>query len=169
MIGVGAGAVGDVYRPLVLILAMCGLRIREATALDVGDVDRVRKRIRVRASKTGRARDVPLPATVETALDLDRPGDAPLLTGPEGRRVRDNSFRRRQFAWAKQEVGLPEGLRIHDLRHTVASLAIAAGADLKVVQAMLGNASATMTLDLYGHLLDRRLGEVAAAMDGLLG
>jgi integrase len=45
----------------------------------------------------------------------------------------------------------------HGLRHTAASLAIAAGADLKVVQQMLGHKSATMTLDLYGHLFESRL------------
>lgn len=44
-------------------------------------------------------------------------------------------------------------------------LAIAASADVKVVQAMLGHATATMTLDRYGHLLPDRLDEVAEAMD----
>ncbi|RKS06813.1 phage integrase family protein [Nocardiopsis sp. Huas11] len=48
---------------------------------------------------------------------------------------------------------------------TAASLAIAAGADVKVVQAMLGHATATMTLDRYGHLFPDRLDEVAEAMD----
>ncbi len=47
----------------------------------------------------------------------------------------------------------------------VASLAIASGADVKVVQQMLGHKSATMTLDLYGHLFEHRLDEVASAMD----
>jgi integrase len=53
----------------------------------------------------------------------------------------------------------------HGQRHTAASLAIAAGADVKVVQQMLGHKSATMTLDLYGHLFDDRLDEVADALD----
>jgi len=46
-----------------------------------------------------------------------------------------------------------------------ASLAIASGADVKVVQRMLGHASAAMTLDQYGHLFGDRLDEVADAMD----
>ncbi len=50
-------------------------------------------------------------------------------------------------------------------RHTAASLAIAAGANVKVVQTMLGHKSATMTLDLYGHLFENQLDEVADAMD----
>ena len=57
------------------------------------------------------------------------------------------------------------GFRPHELRHTVASLAIATGAGLKVVQQMLGHKSATMTLDLYDHLFGDRLDVVADAMD----
>jgi site-specific recombinase XerD len=51
------------------------------------------------------------------------------------------------------------------LRHTAASLAIAAGANVKIVQTMLGHKSATMTLDLYGHLFADQLDEVADRMD----
>ena len=57
------------------------------------------------------------------------------------------------------------GFTPHELRHTAASLAIASGADVKVVQQMLGHKSATMTLDLYGHLFGDRLDVVADAMD----
>ena len=46
----------------------------------------------------------------------------------------------------------PEGFRFHDLRHYLASLLIASGADVKVVQARLRHASAKTTLDTYGHL-----------------
>jgi integrase len=54
---------------------------------------------------------------------------------------------------------------IHDLRHTAASLAIAAGANVKVVQRMLGHASAAMTLDSYADLFDDDLDAVALALD----
>jgi integrase len=47
------------------------------------------------------------------------------------------------------------------LRHTTASLAISAGTNVKVVRRMLGHATAAMTLDLYGHLLDDDLTGVA--------
>jgi Phage integrase family len=54
---------------------------------------------------------------------------------------------------ARRKVpGLPEGFRFHDLRHYLASLLIASGADVKVVQARLRHASAKTTLDTYGHL-----------------
>jgi integrase len=68
------------------------------------------------------------------------------------------------FIPAVEATGLT-GLTPHGLRHTAASLAIAAGADVKVVQTMLGHASATMTLDLYGHLYADRLDEIADRMD----
>ncbi|MEU4014894.1 tyrosine-type recombinase/integrase [Microbacterium sp. NPDC028030] len=53
----------------------------------------------------------------------------------------------------------------HDLRHTAASLAISAGANVKAVQRMLGHASAAMTLDTYADLFEDDLDEVAAALD----
>ena len=49
----------------------------------------------------------------------------------------------------------------HDLRQTAASLAIHAGANPKVVQRMLGHASAAMTLDVYADLFDSDLTSVA--------
>jgi integrase len=57
------------------------------------------------------------------------------------------------------------GFHPHELRHTPASLAIASGVDVKVVQQMLGHNSATMTLDLYGNIFGDRLDVVADAMD----
>ena len=54
---------------------------------------------------------------------------------------------------------------VHDLRHTAASLAISAGANVKVVQRMLGHASAAMTLDVYADLFSDDLGAVADAHD----
>jgi len=47
---------------------------------------------------------------------------------------------------------LPGGFRFHDLRHYLASLLVASGADVKKVQARLRHASAKTTLDMYGHL-----------------
>ena len=52
----------------------------------------------------------------------------------------------------------------HDLRHTAASLAISAGANPKVVQRMLGHASAAMTLDVYADLFDSDLSSVAESV-----
>jgi integrase len=49
-------------------------------------------------------------------------------------------------------VGLPAAFRFHELRHYYASLLIADGASVKVVQARLRHASAKTTVDVYGHL-----------------
>jgi integrase len=57
---------------------------------------------------------------------------------------------------------LPRG---HDLRHTAATLAIQAGAHPKVIQAMLGHWSITVTLDRYGHLFPSLPEELAERMD----
>ena len=53
----------------------------------------------------------------------------------------------------------------HELRHTCASLAISAGANVKVLQSLLGHKTATLTLDRYGHLFPDDLGRIADAFD----
>lgn len=155
------------YAPFVMLLGTTGLRLGEACALDVGDVDVRRGRVRVRRSKTGRGRDAPVPRSVLAMLDLDRPKDAPLFVTSTGGRVDKDHWRQRHWVPARDALGVV-GLRPHDLRHTAASLAIHSGASVKSVQAMLGHASAAMTLDLYSHLFDRALDDVAVRMDGLL-
>jgi hypothetical protein len=65
-------------------------------------------------------------------------------------------------------AGLPE-VRVHDLRHTAASLCLGAGADPKVVQRVLGHATAAMTMDLYGHLADASLWQAARRIGGTTG
>jgi integrase len=80
------------------------------------------------------------------------------------RQHRARHFRRRHFDPAASAVGLAR-LVPHELRHTAASLAISAGASIKGVQAMLGHASATLTLDRYGHLFPNELDAVADRLD----
>ena len=58
-----------------------------------------------------------------------------------------------------------DGLTPHELRHTCASLAIAAGANVKVLQTLLGHKAATLTLHRYGHLFPDDLGLIADAFD----
>jgi integrase len=50
-----------------------------------------------------------------------------------------------------------------DLRHTCASLAISAGANVKVLQTLLGHKTATLTLERYGHLFPDDPGRIADA------
>lgn len=78
--------------------------------------------------------------------------------------MRSGTFRQGALIEAARSVGIP-GFHPHELRDTAASLAIASGADIKVVQQMMGHKSAVMTLDQYGHLFPDRLDVVADAMD----
>lgn len=153
--------------PMVWLLATTGLRVGECIALDVGDVDTKRRRLRVRQSKGGQGRDVPVPASVLAMLPLRGRGRTePLFVGPRGR-LDQRGWSRDVFEPARRAIGRPD-LHVHDLRHTAASLAIASGADVKQVQAMLGHKSAAMTLDVYAGLFNRGLDDVGVRMDGLL-
>ena len=89
-----------------------------------------------------------------------------MFTSPDGDHIDPDNFRHRIWTPAVAAAGLAP-LRIHDLRHTTASLAIAAGADVKMLQTMLGHASAVMTLDRYGHLMPGRAQDVADRLDAL--
>ena len=75
-----------------------------------------------------------------------------VFTAPEGGPLRVSNFRRKVWLPAVAPSDAPDGLRVHDLRHTAASLAISAGASIKAVQHMLGHKNVTITLDRYSHL-----------------
>ena len=66
---------------------------------------------------------------------------------------------------AVEAAGLPEDLRIHDLRHTCAALLVAQGAHPKAIQAHLGHSSIQVTLDLYGHLFPDEMDRLAERLD----
>jgi integrase len=84
-----------------------------------------------------------------------------VFTAPQGGPLREQKFVAGIFKPAAARAGLPHRLRFHDLRHTCASLLIAQGASIKAVQAQLGHASATVTLDRYGHLFPDELQQLA--------
>ena len=168
------------YRLVVLFLAYTGVRFGEMAALKVKRLDFDRARAFVAESvtplqgqgmvwgtpKSHQRRSVPIPDFLledltKQVIDL---GPEDLVFGGirNNQPLRATVFRT-AFKAAATHIGIPD-LHPHELRHTAASLAIAAGADVKVVQQMLGHASASMTLDTYGHLFQDRLDEVAAAL-----
>ena len=71
------------------------------------------------------------------------------------------------FQTAVTEVGLPR-IRLHDLRHTAASLMLASGVPVKVVSEMFGHASSTITLSVYGHVMPGMGEEAGAALSASL-
>ena len=152
---------------MVWLLATTGVRVGECCALNVGDVDARRGRLRVRKSKNGTARDVPVPASTLAMLDLARAKGEPLFTSARGRRLGVANWRHRAFAPAAEAVGMPE-LHVHDLRHTAASLMIRSGATPKDVQRALGHRSASVTLDIYAGHWDDALDGVSARMESML-
>ncbi|MFE1127751.1 MULTISPECIES: tyrosine-type recombinase/integrase [unclassified Streptomyces] len=176
-----AEAAGE-YRLLILTLGYCGIRWAEASAIKVGRLSVPTRRIRIVQNYTdvsGRLelgpvknhekRSVPLPRSFADelgTLSRGKSADVLLFSSPEGKPLRYANFRSRVFDPAVKAAGL-EGRRVtpHKLRHTAASLAIAAKADVKVVQTMLGHKDASMTLNIYGHLFPDRLDEVADALD----
>jgi integrase len=148
------------YGTLIRVLAYAGLRWGEFVALTARCVDLRRRRFEVveaitevhgrviiGTTKTYQRRSVPIPRFLADELTVQLAGKAPgdlLFTAPEGGVLRNMNFRPRFFEPAAEKAGLP-GLTPHELRHTAASLAIAAGANVKAVQQMLGHASAAMT------------------------
>lgn len=164
--------------------AYVGTRIGEALALRVGDVDFERRRARVRETwsdgddepvlalpKNGHERTVAWPEALEPALRRlcsERGRDRFLFAAPRGGAWSVRNWRNRVWAPALKASGLEPHVTIHDLRHTYASLAIRAGADVKTLQAQLGHSSAAMTLDVYAALWPEQLGVVADAVDAAI-
>lgn len=93
-----------------------------------------------------------------------RPTDAFVFPAPRGGVLRLRNWRREVFDPAVKAAGL-DGLTPHDLRHTAASLAISADANVKAVQRMRGHASAAMTLDVYSGLFEDDLDAVAERLN----
>lgn len=167
----------------VLVLALTGLRFGEFAALKVGRVDPVRNRLTVAESvsvvgsrlvwttpKTHQVRSVPVPPALMRRIEQEcrgRGADDLLFPAPKGGPLRLNNWRRRVFDPAVEGAGIVD-LTPHDLRHTAASLAIAAGANVKAVQQMLGHASAAMTLDVYAGLFPDDLDAVGRSLDSLV-
>jgi integrase len=175
------------YRGLVLLLGVGGLRWGEAAALRVSDVDWLRRRVslhrnavvigrecHVGSLKSGKNRTVALPQFVVDALSVTAEGkgrDDLLWPNENGSYLAPPAARESWLsgAVARCQAADPTFPRItaHALRHTAASLAISAGANVKVVQRILGHASAAMTLDVYADLFDSDLDAVADRLDAL--
>lgn len=169
---------------LIRVMAYTGLRWGEITGLHVSDVNFLRKRITVSRNavtvngrteigtpKTHRERWVPFPEFLRADLAEAAKGKSrdDVLFGQGNVYMLPPSSRDGWFSHAvkrcqAQDSTFPR-VTPHDLRHTTASLAIAAGANVKAVQRMLGHASAAMTLDVYADLFDDDLEAVAAAFD----
>lgn len=184
-----ATAVGPERGLIVYITAYCGLRFGEVNGLRVADYDSGRRRIQVvrtytqdragnwhvGAPKSHEQRTVPVPQFLGLLLDQHTKGKGKaerLFVRQSGDQTQPLPYPGKANGWSEASwlerglvvTGLAR-LTIHDLRHTAASLAVQAGANVKAVQRMLGHASAAETLDVYADLFDDDLNDVAARLD----
>ncbi len=138
---------------LVMLLYGCGLRIGEALALDrgaLGPDPAALRGLRVRG-KGDRRREVPVLPIVAAALAAyvaacphPLPVDGPLFRGVRGGRL-DPGLLRKRMRDLRTTLGLPRSATPHALRHSFATHLLAAGADLRVIQELLGHASLSTT------------------------
>ncbi len=154
-------------RAILELLYASGLRVGELVALNLGDVDWGRREVHVRG-KGGRERLALLGRPALRALRAYVLQGRPLLAGKSphtdalflnrwGKRLSDRSVRTLVSEYARQ-VGL-EDVTPHTLRHTFATHLLEGGADLRIVQELLGHARLTTT-QRYTHVSQTHLREV---------
>jgi integrase len=178
-----ARAVGPKHETLVLLLAYGGLRWGEAVALRRGRCNLLRRNIEILESaseadgqlhfgdtKTYEHRTVPLPAFLVEKMarhleTVPRQPETLVFRTAKGQPLRGPNWRQRVWFPALEAARLPPKTRIHDLRHTCASLLIEQGHSPKSVQAHLGHSSITVTMDTYGHLYREERERIAAGLE----
>jgi len=156
-------------RPMITLMATSGLRPGEAAGLTSGQLNFLQRVVRVDRQliqtrpptfgppKTAASvRTVPLGTAALNELAGHMAAHPLGVEGTVFSRADGVSLNRdmvsKAFSAAASSVGAPAGTRLHDLRHYYASLLISQGGSVRVVQARLGHASATETLDTYSHL-----------------
>jgi integrase len=177
-----AQAVGPDHETLVYLLAYGGLRWGEAVALRRGRCNLLKRSVEVQEAasdvggklyfgptKTYEHRTVPLPAFLVDKLarhleEVPSDPDALVFTTRRGQPLRGPNWRKRVWFPALEAAGLGH-LRIHDLRHSCASLLIEQGHSPKAIQEHLGHSSITVTLDIYGHLYPEEREKIAAGLE----
>ena len=156
-------------RAILELLYGCGLRVSELVGLDTDRVDLPNQQLRV-IGKGNRERRVPMGDEARERLHRYRIGPwatwtagrptAAVFVGRRGRRMS------REAVWAlvkrwTEAAGVDERVTPHTFRHSFATHLLEGGADLRVVQALLGHASISTT-QLYTHLTGERVREVYA-------
>jgi integrase/recombinase XerC len=161
--------IGRRDRLVVELLYATGIRVSELVGLDIDDIDRERRVVRV-LGKGAKERTVPYGLAAERALadwlEAARPalavaGSGPaLLLGARGRRLDQRSVRTIVHQRVQAVPGAPD-LGPHGLRHSAATHLLDGGADLRSVQELLGHASLATT-QIYTHVSVERLRQTYA-------
>jgi len=163
------GGAGTRDRAILELLYACGLRVSELTGLDTDRVDLSGLQVRV-IGKGDRERRVPMGEEARDRLHRYLTGPrqawtaarptAAVFVNQHGRRLARESVWRLVRRWARL-AGVEGRVTPHTFRHSFATHLLEGGADLRVVQTLLGHASITTT-QLYTHLTGERLREVYA-------
>lgn len=175
-------------RALVVVAATTGLRQGELFGLTVDRLDLLHRRVRVDRQLVSVAgappefgplktdasyRTVPLPQVAVDALAEHLDAYPAVPTALVFRNVHGNAHRRSAFfrTWhdLTRRAGVSESMNFHALRHYYASLLIHGGESVKTVQARLGHASASETLDTYSHLFPESDDRTRDVIDNALG
>lgn len=157
------GPVGTRDVALLEVLYATGVRVSELCGLELADLDRDRRVIRV-IGKGNKERAVPMGAPAWRALDTwltqrhelaDREAGQAVFVGERGARINPRVVRRIVHRALAAVPGAPD-LGPHGLRHAMATHLLEGGADLRSVQEMLGHASLATT-QIYTHVTNDRL------------
>ena len=163
------------YEPLILWLGLMGTRWAETIGLRGSDISHgivtiesslseVTGRFHRVPTKTYAARRLPIPDVLEGRLP--RAHDGLLFETRYGNPIRNAKFRSDVFLPSCRRAGV-EPIRIHDLRHTCASILIQGGANPKMIQEWLGHQDIRVTLNTYTHLYSSDLIRIAERLDNL--
>lgn len=146
----------------VKLLLLTGVRRSEALGARWKDVDLAHGLWFLPETKSGRARNVQLsdPAVALLKAQASRGESEWVFPGRDGKPLKDL---RKTLAALLKAAGIDEHTRVHDLRHSFASMAVNAGVSLFTVQQLLGHASPKMT-QRYAHLQDATVRQAAQAV-----
>lgn len=148
-------SVNPQLKNLVALLMMTGSRLNELLQSKIEHVDLERKQWLIPISKTGKHRYVPLSAAAIAIIEkLPKFENCPWLI-PNPKTLQPFVSIKHSWQTARKAAGL-DGLRIHDLRHTFASMAAGAGIDLYSIGKVLGHADYKSTMR-YSHLANNQL------------
>lgn len=160
--------------PLLLFLARTGARIGEAVALQWEDInwpsgyatiERSANRGRIDTTKSGHSRRVDLSPQVIATLEPLK-GKGFVFRDQVGGMLNPDNWRQRNFSRILEASGLRK-FRIHDLRHTYATLRIAKGDNIADVSHQLGHHSVAFTLNIYYHWLPGGKKSEVSGLDSL--
>ncbi|NCX35997.1 MAG: site-specific integrase [Actinobacteria bacterium] len=164
------------YEPFLYVALSTGCRISELFALRIGDVDLENRTLVIHHSKTETGKRV-LTISETDAIKILRHitttgrtpqmKDAPLFVTPSGDGLNYSNFRRRVFIPTCKRARL-EGLQVHDLRRTCATMLIKSGMPHKEVQARLGHRDIRTTMNMYAESTKEGRLLVATVMESVL-